>query len=222
MNNSETRTVQMTAEEAAQYEAFKAAQAKKAEAEQAKKDREVYGQMVDEEIERALPMLQKLSGSISTTKRTIEENFRQILDMKADVLKRTKDGQKSHTFTNSEGTKRITIGRRCCDGWKDTVNDGIAIVKDACLALIKDDTTRALVNQIMRLLSRDAAGNLKASKALQLRKLANDLNNEQLNEGITIIEEAYIPSFTRTFIYAEFKDEKTGAWTPVPLGMTEA
>nr|DAL75154.1 MAG TPA: Protein of unknown function (DUF3164) [Caudoviricetes sp.] len=222
MNNNETKTVQMTAEEAAQYEAFKAAQAKKAEAERAKKDREVYGQMVDEEIEKALPMLQELSGSISATKHRIEDNFRQILDMKADVLKRTKDGQKSHTFTNSEGTKRITIGRRCCDGWKDTVNDGIAIVKDACLALIKDDTTRALVNQIMRLLSRDAAGNLKASKALQLRKLANDLNNERLNEGITIIEEAYIPSFTRTFIYAEFKDEKTGAWKSVPLGMTEA
>lgn len=220
--NNETKTVQMTAEEAAQYEAFKAAQAKKAEAEQAKKDREVYSRLVDEEIDRALPMLQELSGSISATKRTIEENFRQILDMKADVLKRTKDGQKSHTFTNSEGTKRITIGRRCCDGWKDTVNDGIAIVKEACLALIKDDTTRALVNQIMRLLSRDAAGNLKATKALQLRKLANDLNNERLNEGITIIEEAYIPSFTRTFIYAEFKDEKTGAWKSVPLGMTEA
>ena len=59
----------MTAEEAAQYEAFKAAQAKKAEAEQAKKDREVYGRMVDEEVERALPMLQELSGSISATKR---------------------------------------------------------------------------------------------------------------------------------------------------------
>lgn len=220
--NNETKTVQMTAEEAAQYEAFKAAQTKKAEAEQAKKDREVYGRLVDEEIDRALPMLQELSGSISATKRTVEENFRQILDMKADVLKRTKDGQKSHTFTNSEGTKRITIGRRCCDGWKDTVNDGIAIVTEACLALIKDDTTRALVNQIMRLVSRDAAGNLKATKALQLRKLANDLNNERLNEGITIIEEAYIPSFTRTFIYAEFKDEKTGAWKSVPLGMTEA
>ena len=208
--NNETKTVQMTAEEAAQYEAFKAAQAKKAEAEQAKKDREVYGRLVDEEIDRALPMLQELSGSISATKRTVEENFRQILDMKADVLKRTKDGQKSHTFTNSEGTKRITIGRRCCDGWKDTVNDGIAIVKDACLALIKDDTTRALVNQIMRLLSRDAAGNLKATKALQLRKLANDLNNERLNEGITIIEEAYIPSFTRTFITPNSRTKRPG------------
>ena len=75
---------------------------------------------------------------------------------------------------------------------------------------------------MMRLLARDAAGNLKASKALQLRKLANELNNERLNEGITIIEEAYIPTLTKSFIYAEYKDEKTGAWKSVPLGMTEA
>ena len=160
----------MTAEEAAQYAAFKAEQERKAAADKARKDREVYGQMVDEEIEQALPMLRELSGDIRTVKEQVLDNFRQILDMKADVLKRTKDGQKSHTFTHSEGTKRITIGRRCCDGWKDTVNDGIAIVKEACLALIKDDTTRALVNQIMRLLSRDALGNLRR------RRLCNCAN----------------------------------------------
>ena len=142
--------------------------------------------------------------------------------MKADVLRRVKEDQKSHTFTTSDGTRRIIIGRHQCDGWKDTVNDGVAIVKEACLSLIKDDTTRALVNQMMRLLSRDAAGNLKANKALQLRKLANELNDERLNEGITIIEEAYIPQLSKTYIYAEYKDEKSGAWKQIPLGMTEA
>ena len=74
----------------------------------------------------------------------------------------------------------------------------------------------------MRLVARDSAGNLKASKALQLRKLANDLNNDRLNEGITIIEEAYIPSFSKTYIYAEVRDEKTGAWKQIPLSMTES
>lgn len=220
--NSETKTVRMTAEEAAQYEAFKAKQARKAAAEKARKDREIYSSMVDDQVNQALPVLQNLSGNISEVKARILDDFKAILDMKADVLKLTKEDQRSHTFTTSDGLKRITIGRRCCDGWKDTVNDGVAIVKEACLALIKDDTTRALVNQMMRLLARDAAGNLKASKALQLRKLANELNNERLNEGITIIEEAYIPTLTKSFIYAEYKDERTGAWKSVPLGMTEA
>lgn len=222
MDENKTTIVQMTAEEVARYEEFKASQAKKKATEQAKRNHETYASMVDDEVTSALPVLQELSADISSVKGKVLENFAAILTMKAEVLNRVKDDQKSHTFTHSDGTKRITIGRHCCDGWKDTVNDGVAIVKESCLELIKDDTTRALVNQMMRLLSRDSAGNLKASKALQLRKLANELNNERLSEGIAIIEEAYIPSFSKTFIYAEIKDEKSGAWKTVPLGMTEA
>ena len=35
--------------------------------------------------------------------------------------------QRSHTFTNSEGDKRITLGVYVTDGYRDTVEDGIAI-----------------------------------------------------------------------------------------------
>lgn len=221
MDKHETTTVQMTAQEAAQYEAFKEEQARKAAADKAKKDRETYGQMVDEEIERTIPMLMELSGGIRTTKERVMDNFRQILDMKAEVLKRTKDGQKSHTFTNSEGNKRITIGRCVVDGWRDTVEDGIAIVKESVIGLIKDDETKALVNQIMRLIARDQAGNLKANKVLQLDKLAAELKNERLNEGIAIIKESHIPNFSKTYIRAEYQDAN-GMWRYIPLGMTEA
>ena len=210
MNDNEVKTVQMTAEEAAQYAAFKAEQERKAAADKARKDRKVYGQMVDEEIEQALPMLRELSGDIRTVKEQVLDNFRQILDMKADVLKRTKDGQKSHT-----------IGRCVVDGWRDTVEDGIAIVKEAVMGLIKDDETKAMINQIMRLIARDQNGNLKASKVLQLDTLAEELHNERLNEGIAIIKESYIPNLSKTYIRAEWKDDN-GVWRYVPLGMTEA
>ncbi len=217
----ETKTVQMTAEEAAEYEAFKAANAKKVAAEKAKADRATYSQMVDDELAEAIPVLRDLSGDIKTVKATVLENFEAILKMKADVLNLTKDDQKSHTFTHSEGDRRITIGRYATDGWKDTVNDGIAIVKESVTGLIRDPETKALVNQILRLLSRDAAGNLKANKVLQLRKMADELHNDRLNEGIMIIEEAYVPNLTKTFIRAEHKDDK-GMWHYIPLGMTEA
>ena len=219
---NETKTVTMTADEAAQFAAYKAEIAKKEAAEKARNDRETYAKMVDEEVLTAIPMLEELSKDIASVKTAVLENFKAVLQMKAEVLNRVREDQKSHTFTTSDGQARITIGRHACDAWKDTVNDGIAIVKEACLALIKDDTTRALVNQIMRLIARDSAGNLKAAKALQLRKLAADLNNEKLNEGIAIIEEAYIPSFSRTYIYAEVRDEKTNGWRQIPLGMTES
>lgn len=53
--NNETKTVQMTAEEAAQYEAFKAEQEKKAAAEKAKKDRETYGRWSTRRSNRLSP-----------------------------------------------------------------------------------------------------------------------------------------------------------------------
>ena len=117
--------------------------------------------------------------------------------------------------------KRITIGRCVVDGWRDTVEDGIAIVKEAVMGLIKDDETKAMINQIMRLIARDQNGNLKASKVLQLDTLAEELHNERLNEGIAIIKESYIPNLSKTYIRAEWKDDN-GVWRYVPLGMTEA
>ncbi len=221
MSEKQTTTIELTPEQAAAFEKFQASQAKKEAAELAKQERATYNRMVDDEVASAIPVLMELSADIAHVKATLLGNFAAALTMKAEVLNRVKGDQRTHTFTHTDGGRRITIGRHCCDGWRDTVNDGVAIVKEACLELIKDDTTRALVNQMMRLLSRDSAGNLKASKALQLRKLADELGNERISEGIKIIEEAYIPTFTKTFIYAEVKDED-GAWRSVPLGMTEA
>ena len=181
-----------------------------------------YDELVDQAIDEAFPRLQNVSDSLKMTKKSVQGAFAAILEMKRDVLQLTKEKQRSHTWTHSNGKLRITIGSHKCDGWKDTVTDGVQMVKDACMDLIKDDTTRALVNQIMALMSPDKEGNLKAAKALQLRKLADELHNDRISEGVQIIEEAYIPSLSKTYIYGEVKDEATGAWKSIPLGMTEA
>lgn len=215
-------TVVMTEEEAAEYQAFKEAQARKRAEEKKKEERQTYDDLVDEAIEESFPRLRNISDALRMTKKTVRESFSAILDMKRDVLGLTKEKQRSHTWTHSNGKMRITIGSHKCDGWKDTVTDGVQMVKEACLDLIQDETTRALVNQILRLMAPDKEGNLKAAKALQLRRLADELHNDRISEGVTIIEEAYIPSLSKTYIYGEVKDEETGAWKSIPLGMTEA
>lgn len=215
-------TVLMTEEQLARFRAFEEAEAKKAAEQKKKEDRMAYDELVDQAIEEAFPRLQNVSDSLRMTKKTVQGAFAAILEMKRDVLQLTKEKQRSHTWTHSNGKLRITIGSHKCDGWKDTVTDGVQMVKDACMDLIKDDTTRALVNQIMALMSPDKEGNLKAAKALQLRKLADELHNDRISEGVQIIEEAYIPSLSKTYIYGEVKDEATGAWKSIPLGMTEA
>lgn len=210
----------MTEEERQEYEVFKAEREKKAAAENRKKQRESYASMVDDEVAAAIPQLKEISDGIKAVKDTIFSNFEAILKMKQEVLGITRDDQRSHTFTNSDSTLRLTLGVNAIDGYRDTVEDGIAIVKEYIESLAKDDQTKTLVNAILRLLSRDQAGNIKASRVLQLRKMAEDSGNDRFMEGVKIIEESYQPTVTKKYIRAEYKNEK-GAWVIIPLSMTD-
>lgn len=216
----ETKNVQMTAQEAEEFRAYQADKAKKEAAAKAKEDRDAYATLVDETIDVAVPLLMSISAGIAETKTAVLEQFKQALAIKADLFG-TKEGQRSHTFTNADGDKRIMIGYYVLDGWRDTVEDGIAKVKEAIESLAKDDESRALVAAILRLLSKDQKGTLKASRVLQLRKLAEDSHNEKILEGVRIIEDSYQPTESSQFIKSQIKNDK-GEWVSVPLGMTEA
>lgn len=209
----------MTAEERQRYEAWKAEDEKKQAAAERKRQREEYASMVDDEVNAAIPQLKELSETIRTVKDTVFGNFDAILKMKSEILGLTKDDQRSHTFTNSESTLRITLGVNCIDGYRDTVEDGIAMVKAYIESLAKDEATKSLVNAVLRLLSRDGQGNIKASRVLQLRKMAEDSGDDRFMEGVRIIEESYQPTVTKRYIRAEYKDSK-GAWRYIPLDMT--
>ena len=212
--------VEMTAEERKEFEAFRAEKAKKEEEARRKQDRATYAEMVDEEIKTAIPQLRELSDSIKMVKNTIYENFDAVLKMKSDVLKVTKDDQRSHTFTTSDSKFRITLGVHTVDGYRDTVEDGIAMVKEYIEGMAKDETSKALVKAVLRLLSRDGQGNIKASRVLQLRKMAEETGNQRFLEGVQIIEESYQPSVTKKYIRAEAKNDQ-GAWVYIPLSMTD-
>ena len=222
MEERSKQTVFMTEEEKAEFEAFQQAKARKAAEEKAKADRDMYRQMVDEEIENSIPVLLGISEEIKESKQKVLDNFKAILAMKSDLFKtKMRNDQRSHTFTNSAGDKRITLGVYVTDGYRDTVEDGIAIVKEYIASLANDEKTQALVNMVFRLLSRDAKGTLKASRIVQLRKVAEDTGDARFMEGVRIIEESYQPEVSKQFIRAEMKD-RNGMWRPIPLGMTES
>ena len=212
--------VEMTAEEQARFAQFKAEEEKKAKAAKAKADRETYKQMVDDEVEAAIPILLELSCDIRTVKQKVIDNFRSVLAMKAELFKARAE-QRTHTFTNSDGNMRIILGQYTTDGYRDTVEDGIAIVKEYIMSLAADEKTQALVNMVFRLLSRDKQGTLKASRIVQLRKIAEDNGNERFLEGVRIIEESYQLTVSKQFIRAEVRNDN-GAWKQIPLGMTES
>ncbi len=219
---SEQTQVTMTAEELAKWQAFQEAEKKKEEAARRKQQRENYAQMVDEELATAIPELRALSEQIKTVKDTIFGNFKAVLDMKAETIGVKENGQFSHTFTNSDSTLRITLGVNTVDGYRDTVEDGIAMVRGYIEGLATDEKSKALVSAVLRLLSRDAQGNLKASRVLQLRKMAEESNDERFLEGVKIIEESYQPTETRRYIRAQYRDNTTAnGWRNIPLSITD-
>ena len=225
MSAATTQVVYMTEEQKAQYEAFLRQQQLEQAKAQAKQMREDYREMVDDAIETMMPKLQIVSKDLENHKRTVFEEFSAILDMKGEMFKMEKGSEldnQSHTFTNSQGTMRIVLGHYVTDNYLDTVDEGIAKVQEHISSLASDPKSQSLVKMVMKLLSKDAKGTLKASRIIQLRQMAEESGAPEFIEGVKIIEEAYRPIKSRTYLKAYIKNAQTGAWDQIPLGMTEA
>jgi len=214
-------TVTIQASELAEFEAFKAAKAAAQARKERKQNLDTYNKMIDEQVEITMPELMDISQQLATVKAAIFGNFKALLDMKSDVMKMTKDGQRSHTFTSSDGKKKIELGCYNIDNYKDTVQDGIDMIKSYISGLAKDAETQNLVEMVLKLLSKDQKGNLKASRVMQLRTLAERSGNSQFQEGVEIIMDAYDPIPSKQFVRAWVKGDQ-GEWQSIPLSITDA
>jgi len=216
----ETKQVTMTAEEQQQFEAFKVQQVAAQKKAKEKEDRETYKALVDETINAIFPDLQTVSEDLKQKKTAVYDAFQKALTMKAEIYE-TPAEQRSNTFTNVKGDRRITLGQYVTDNYDDTVNEGVAKVKEYIGSLARDKESSMLVGAILKLLSKDQQGNLKASRVMQLRKMAEESGNETFIDGVRIIEASYRPAVSKFYVKAEYKNEM-GAWISIPLGMTEA
>jgi uncharacterized protein (UPF0147 family) len=209
----------LSSEELAEYQAFKAEKARKAAEEQMKADRAAYREVVEQAVERVFPELQEVSGLLFEKKKEVYRMFETALQLKKEIFRQSSDNY-SHTFSNRENTKRIILGVYMTDDYTDTVNEGVAIIKEVIEGMAVDANSRALVSAVMRLLAKDSKGSLKASRVLQLQKISDEINNPRFSEGVRIIQESYRPAESKTYVRAEYKNE-IGRWITVPLGMTE-
>lgn len=216
--------LQLSEDEMKDYMAYKADLERKRQAEQARLMRETYRKMVDDEIDSAIPELLEVSNDIRTVKKALLDNFKAIISMKADMFRLSKGiemDNRSHTFTNSAGNKRITIGVYVTDGYLDTAEEGIAMIHSYISSLATDEKSQALVDMVLKLLAKDSKGTLKASRIIQLRRIAEKSGNDTFLDGVKIIEDAFSPAVSRTYVRAEYKDDN-GIWKNIPLGMTES
>jgi hypothetical protein len=230
MENKEQKPIslEMSQEEFDAYQAFKAEQAKKDAEKRIEALRGNYAAMSESFINRTIKTMTPLSKTIREKKAAVLEEFSALQKLKAELLDIDgKDMPKSHTFTNKAGDKRVTIGVYETDNYDDTVEEGIAIVKSYIESLAQDEKSSQLVKMVMSLLARSANGALKASRVVRLHKLADESGDERFIEGVRIIEAAYRPAISRTYIRCEVRtidpeSQVVKDWEVLPLGMTES
>lgn len=191
---------------------------KKAAAAQKKADKEAYKDLKDETIRRTFDGLQAISEAMLIVKEQTFQSFKSVIDIKNDLFS-VKSDRQSDTFTSEDGNISIKIGNRVYEGWDDTVEVGIDKVKAYLKTLAKDEESGMLVETVMKLISKDSKGNLKASRVLELQQLAQRSKSPELVEAIEIIREAYRPLPSCQFIEVRYRDDD-GKEVSLPLSMS--
>lgn len=182
--------------------------------------RKRYKENVHTNVGELFPLLQNASDALAKVKAAVFARLQALVVEKALIFDRKED-QTSHSFTTKEGDITIIIGYNMIDGWDDTANVGMGKVHDYLASLGKNKETRNLVQGINKLLSKDSKGNLKASRVLQLKQMAEQSGNQLFIDGVLIIEQAYRPVRSKEYVRCIYKDS-TGASINMPLSITDA
>ena len=191
------------------------------EKKQVTEKRKQYKDNVHTQVSTLFPMLQHVSEVLGDVKKAVFTRLQELVVQKALIFDRKED-QTSHSFTTKEGDITIIIGYNMIDGWDDTAAVGMGKVHDYLASLGKNKDTRILVRAINKLLSKDSKGNLKASRVLQLKKMAEETGDKMFIDALQIITDAYRPVRSKEYVRCIYKDSATGENVILPLSITDA
>ncbi|MDY3513523.1 DUF3164 family protein [Riemerella anatipestifer] len=180
-------------------------------------DRRAYKELVNQELVQIIEPLRVAEKHLREVKLYVFESLKNLLDLKSKAYD-VKSTQQSHTFSDNKGNT-ITYGFRIIDGWDDTVTAGIDKVREFISSLAKDEATGKLVHAVNQLLKKDAKGNLKASRVLELTKLAEEFNDPNFTDAVNIIRQSYKPQRSAFFIDASYTDRQ-GKKVNIPLSIS--
>ena len=195
----------------------KIAAKKLAEQNKLNSERASYKSLVNQTGREQIIELQSLSNMLSLAKANVYGSFAAIISLKQELYG-IKSGQQSHTFSDEDGNN-ITIGWRVIDKFDDTLDAGISIIREYITGLAVDQNSAQLVDMINNLLKKDAKGNLKPNRVLDLQNLADKVKNDEFYKGVEIIRASYKPVRSAIFIEAETLDGQ-GKKQSVQLSIT--
>ena len=197
---------------------------RKRKAEERKAAKETYNGLKNDVVDTVFDYLGGISKGLTEAKQHVFNDFKTLLEMKQELYEisdEAMDKQQSHTFSNEENTKSITIGYNVVDGWDgELVTAGVDRV-NKWLDSKTNEENRLFVGMVRDLLKPNKDGMIKASRVLELGKKAREIGDSVLIEGVDMLQDAYKPVKTSTFVKASFKTDKgETAW--MALSMSQA
>ena len=207
----------LTAEQRAALKAQIEAE-ERAESQKRQDSIDAYKSMVDEFCADTFSRMQKVSELMRIEKERVFAAAELLIEQK-EALFKTKQDRHSNQFTTADGKVTVALGYRTNDGWDDTVNEGIAKVKEYLESLAATEEGAKAVNIILKLLAKDKKGNLRASAMIQLEQEAAKNGNPLFVEGVQIIRDAYRPVDSCQFISVSYKDDN-GVKHTLPLSLS--
>lgn len=185
---------------------------------QQRQERVTYKNLVGETVQELMPKLIKMSQQMAELKKEVYDSFDTIVKMKSELYN-VDEKQLTHTFRNYTTGDVIIIGYNKKEGYDDTVSAGMEKVKRYLDTLARNEESAQQFRIIMSLLSKDDKGDLKASRITELKNAALESGDADFIEGVEIIEQAYQPQRTCTFVKVLTRDEN-GKEKGVPLSMS--
>lgn len=199
-------------------------QEEKAKREQHLAEKEVYENLKEESVTELFAFLLGLSQSIKDGKTKVFAACDPLLAMKKELYGLSDDDlskQQSHTFTNKENSKSVIIGYNVIDGWDEDLTTAAKARIDQWLTSKVNKDNEMFVSMVRDILNATGDGKLKASRVMELSNKAKEFGDTELTNAISMLEKAYKPVKSSTYVKAKFKDENN-QWKWVELSMSQA
>jgi hypothetical protein len=182
-----------------------------------KKEKDAYKDLKNIAVEFVFAKLLKSSQELEIAKEKYYNEFDPLLELKCDLYS-VKDDQKSHTWTNEDNTLRIITGYNEIDKYDDTKGVGLVKINNWLDSKVDEESKDAFII-VRELLKPNSNGDLKASRVLDLLKIADEIGDPELLEGVKIIHESRRTVKSNTYIKAQFVNEE-GDWQWLPLSFS--
>lgn len=200
---------------------LKAALKKKQAEEKAKaeRDRKEYDKMRDLFLETTFAKMYELSQAQLEFKNEAVKLGLEVHDKMYEAYGREKrDGIDHYSLVSTDGLRRVTIERKHLCEYDETVEVGIALVREVLRDKFAERSKKAY-RMLESVLMKNKKGDYDEAMVAKLRKHAEEVDNDpRFIEALDIISKAYRPTgSTQLYLRAHRKESTDGRWIDIPM-----